>query len=86
MEYERKQLTLIQEWKDAIAEIARTGNVGDGELQWDSYTTLKKELRKQHTSSKRKKKEDVHRSLPLEHRLKISASVRAKWEDPVRSF
>ena len=86
MEHERKQLTLIQEWKDVIAENARIGNLGDDELQWDSYTILKEQLRQEHINNKKKKKERVHRSLPLEQRLKISASVRAKWEDPVRSF
>ena len=57
IEYERKQLTLIQEWKDVIAENARIGNLGDDELQWDSYTILKDKLRQEHINNKKKKKE-----------------------------
>lgn len=86
MQFERRQLTIVQQWKDSIAEIARVGILGDDELQWDSYLVLKAELRRQYFSTKRKKKLKLPRSLPSEQRLKISESIRAKWADPVSSL
>lgn len=84
MQFERRQLTIVQEWKDFIADIAREGFLGEEELQWDSYLTVKAELRRQYFSSnkKRRKSEKVPRSFTMEQRLKISESVRRKWADP----
>lgn len=84
MQFERKQLTIVQEWKDIIAETARVGYMGDNEFQWDSYHILKEELRREYfaEAKKRKKKQSGPRSWTLEQRLRISESVRAKWDDP----
>ena len=86
MEHERKQLTVLQEWKTAIAKTAQIGTSGDDMLWWDSYDNLKEQLRQEYLKSKRKKKDMVRRSWTLEQRLRLSESVRAKWQDPVRSF
>lgn len=84
MQFERKQLTIVQEWKDIISETARVGYTGDNEFQWDSYRILKEELRREYfaEAKKRKKKQSGPRSWTLEQRLRISESVRAKWDDP----
>ena len=86
VEHERKQLTVLQEWKNAIAKTAQIGNSGDDMLCWDSYDNLKEQLRQEYLESKMKKKDKVRRSWTLEQRQRLSESVRAKWEDPVRSF
>ncbi|KAH7296049.1 hypothetical protein KP509_26G006800 [Ceratopteris richardii] len=84
MEFERRQLTIVQEWKDSVASLARRGILGDDELQWDSYQKLKKELHREYYSSKRqKKKAAAPKSLQMEHRLRISEAIRAKWTDPL---
>ncbi|KAI5066314.1 hypothetical protein GOP47_0018938 [Adiantum capillus-veneris] len=83
MEFERRQLTIVQEWKDSVASMARRGITGDDELEWDSYQVLKKELQREyHAAKKEKGKTHGTKSLELEHRLRISESVRAKWADP----
>eukprot|EP00250_Pteridium_aquilinum_P013271 c21243_g1_i1 orf=117-1613(+) len=82
MQFERRQLTIVQEWKDSIAGMARVGFLGDEELEWNSYIVLKQELRRQYYASTKKKKEKVPRSWTFEQRVKISESVRAKWADP----
>ncbi|MCO5572558.1 hypothetical protein L7F22_026313 [Adiantum nelumboides] len=83
MELERRQFSIVQEWRDSVAFLARRGIVGDHELQWDSYQVIKKELHRQYYGVKKNKgREHRARSLPLEHRLRISESVRVKWADP----
>lgn len=83
---------LTKEWKNCVAEAARMGGLGEEELQWNSYTILKKKLRLAAAAQTRLEKKEAKAKLeatrPLkskEHRLRISAAIRAKWEDPVRS-
>lgn len=87
MEIQRRQLSCVEEWKETIAETARLGDFGDEELQWGSYKILKEELRREHCTAmkenQKREKVATARTWTLEQRLKISESVRARWEDPI---
>jgi hypothetical protein len=85
------QETMLKEWKNFVAEEARVGGLGEDEMQWNSYTVIKRQLRVAEAALSRLEKKKSAKApkppRPLkseEHRLKISAAIRAKWEDPVR--
>lgn len=82
------QESCLQEWKASVAEAARVGGHGEEELQWNSYSVIKKRLREAERAAAKKPKR-VAKPRPLkteEHRQRISAAIRAKWEDPVSTF
>ncbi|KAG6541411.1 hypothetical protein Mapa_017189 [Marchantia paleacea] len=78
------QEACVKEWKACVAEVARVGSHGEEELQWNSYSVIKKRLREADRAAAKKPKR-VAKPRPLkteEHRQRISAAIRAKWEDP----
>ncbi|CAM6109987.1 unnamed protein product [Calypogeia fissa] len=90
------QETMLKEWKNCVAEAARVGGIGEEEMQWNSYSVLKKQMseaseaksradRKERAEARQQDKDRVKSKRTVkseEHRLKISAAIRAKWEDP----
>lgn len=78
----------VKEWKYMIAEMARCGNDGDVEYQWDSYATIMKELREAwriaYNEERRKARQRKNATIirTSEHRMKIAEAIRAKWADP----
>lgn len=86
------QEVMLDEWKNYVAEGARRGGFGEEEMQWKSYSVLKKKLRADAAALSRSEKTNngkmkATKSLKSEeHRLKISAAIRAKWEDPVSNL
>lgn len=92
----RKRLFLQEscyfEWQNLIAEASRQGYDGEGELQWDSYEILNKQLQEEWVESVERRK-----SMPrakgskrapksLEQRRKISAAIYRKWAEPVSAY
>eukprot|EP00250_Pteridium_aquilinum_P008434 c17941_g1_i1 orf=225-1949(+) len=78
-----RQELCVAEWKDFIAESARKGMEGDVVYQWDSYSTIKEQLQVAWQPPPRKKREAVPKAdLSTEHRMRISAAIKAKWSDP----
>ncbi|KAL2621920.1 hypothetical protein R1flu_002125 [Riccia fluitans] len=78
------QEACLKEWKQYVAEAARVGALGEQEYEWNSYSKLKRKLRDYSrppidSGTNRPKQ---RRARSEEHRLKIAAAIRAKWEDP----
>ncbi|KAI5077156.1 hypothetical protein GOP47_0006980 [Adiantum capillus-veneris] len=76
-----KQELCLLEWREVIAETARRGSDGDLEYQWNSFSMLRKQPRE---AVPREKREPNPRpdNLSAEHRLRISAAIKAKWSNP----
>ncbi|XP_057864099.2 uncharacterized protein LOC131072080 isoform X1 [Cryptomeria japonica] len=80
--------TCIIDWKESIAESARSGVDGEDELHWDSYNTLKEDIHQEWlqaiAANKSIQKENTGRraAKPAEQRQKIAESIKAKWADP----
>ncbi len=85
----------VRDWQEAVAEAARQGGLGDEEVEWDTYKNLKQQIRlEQLTAAKqdriqlKEERRAMRKAMrgngySLEHRMKISEAIRAKWEDPV---
>jgi hypothetical protein len=85
----------IGEWREAIAEAARVGGLDDDELEWDTYKNLKHQIRLQQLAAAKQDRLQLKQEMralkkamrgpgyTMEHRMKISEAIRAKWEDPV---
>lgn len=69
------------EWQEMIAEMARIGCEGDVVYQWDSYSTIKEEARLAWRPPL-KKQRAPRADHSIEHRMRISAAIKAKWSDP----
>ncbi|MCO5605279.1 hypothetical protein L7F22_059460 [Adiantum nelumboides] len=75
-----KQELCLSEWRELIAETARRGGEGDVEYQWNSSSMLRKQA---HEAIPKKSKPFCRPdALSAEHRLRISAAIKAKWSNP----
>ncbi|MCO5570588.1 hypothetical protein L7F22_024313 [Adiantum nelumboides] len=76
-----KQELCLSEWRELIAETARRGGEGDVEYEWNSSSMLRKQA---HEAIPRKESKPFCRpdALSAEHRLRISAAIKAKWSNP----
>lgn len=90
----RHEMLMVQEgcffeWQNCIADSARRGCAGEGELQWDSYKILNEQLKRQWLESMEKRKtklrtkESKRAPKSPEQRRKISEAIAAKWADAV---
>jgi hypothetical protein len=89
------EMMCIGEWREAIAETARVGGLDDDELEWDTYKNLKHQIRLQQLAAAKQDRLRLKQEMralkkamrgpgyTMEHRMKISEAIRAKWEDPV---
>ncbi|CAL9080931.1 unnamed protein product [Musa acuminata var. zebrina] len=88
----RHEMLMVQEgcffeWQNCIADSARRGCAGEGELQWDSYKILNEQLKQQWLESMEKRKtklrtkESKRAPKSPEQRRKISEAIAAKWAD-----
>ncbi|CAL9146648.1 unnamed protein product [Musa hybrid cultivar] len=88
----RHEMLMVQEgcffeWQNCIADSARRGCAGEGELQWDSYKILNEQLKRQWLESMEKRKtklrtkESKRAPKSPEQRRKISEAIAAKWAD-----
>ncbi|KAJ7528320.1 hypothetical protein O6H91_16G094700 [Diphasiastrum complanatum] len=81
------QLACLHDWKNQVSEAARTGGVGDQELQWNSYSKLKVLLREEHVKAtrafQRMKKQGFQESARYSEgrNRSISDAIREKWKD-----
>lgn len=85
------QETCYSGWSNTIAEASRKGYGSDSELQWDSYSILNEQLKKEWLESVERRKmmprPRGNKRAPKspEQRRKISEAISAKWADPVRT-
>ena len=91
----RAQDTMFKEWKEMVANAARVGDSDDEEHEWNSYSKLSNQLRRDVTFATRRAKQvvvDRHKAntqarkavgVSEAHRKAISDAIKAKWEDPV---
>eukprot|EP00262_Sarcandra_glabra_P000823 TRINITY_DN1088_c0_g1_i1.p1 TRINITY_DN1088_c0_g1~~TRINITY_DN1088_c0_g1_i1.p1 ORF type:complete len:440 (-),score=90.11 TRINITY_DN1088_c0_g1_i1:246-1565(-) len=82
------QDTCYFEWQNLIAEASRKGHADEEELQWDSYTILDKQLKREWLDSIERRrttprpKGSKRAPKSREQRRKISEAISAKWADP----
>ena len=91
----RAQDTMFKEWKELVANAARVGDSDDEEHEWNTYSKLSTQLRrdvldatrraKQVVVDRRKANTQARKAVGVSeaHRKAISDAIRAKWEDPV---
>ena len=78
------QETLIEQWRECIADTARRGDGSNEAYEWNSYNLILKEL--QHIwnlNRKKRKKKESSVGLSVDHRIKISNAIKSKWANIV---